>query len=665
MPGEIIELRRLRSKAVGGRPMPRLTRLLADLGSACYDEGIGHTSPTCSPFGSTKPMKLEKLGPYRIGRLIGRGGMGEVYEGVHEETGEQAAVKILSPAMARSEGFRERFEAEIDSLRKLRHPHIVELYGYGEHEGTLFYSMELVDGRSLEDELCSERRFDWREVTTIAIQLCRALKHAHDHGIIHRDLKPANILLTPDDQVKLLDFGIARLFGGNHVTSAGGVLGTADYMSPEQADGRSVTDRCDQYSLGCVMYALATGGPPFTSSSLPKLLQMQRFAKPEPVRKYAPDMPEELERIVFQLLEKDPENRYPNVMVLARQLAAMKQALSRPVEEDDFHVSQQTERIELPPASHEGLAVTRVSEPADESPSVTAARLDVTQDATAAPSRGSGSETLALQEPTPPPATNHFTSMQEELARQQEQQAESWVSFAAPLAVLLVVVGLAAAGVWYLMRPESADALYARINQAAADEGPENWSRIAPDIKKFLEHHAEDPRSEEVTAYQEQLELERAERRLRLLVRQAGQGTELSPLERTYIEAMRYADADPERAIVRLDALVTLHGDHDDLNEPQRQCLALAQRQLARLQRDVQGYVDEHLTMLNSRLTEAESVQADDPERARRIWQALIELYEDKPWATAAVAEAQRHLAALPQEEPSTEEAEASNVAEE
>ena len=137
MPGEIIELRRLRSKAIGGRPMPRLTRLLADLGSACYDEGIGHTSPTCSPFGSTKPMKLEKLGPYRIGRLIGRGGMGEVYEGVHEETGEQAAVKILSPAMARSEGFRERFEAEIDSLRKLRHPHIVELYGYGEHEGTI------------------------------------------------------------------------------------------------------------------------------------------------------------------------------------------------------------------------------------------------------------------------------------------------------------------------------------------------------------------------------------------------------------------------------------------------------------------------------------------------------------------------------------------------
>ena len=206
------------------------------------------------------------------------------------------AIKALTPHLAMAEGFRERFEAEIESLKTLRHEGIVRLYGYGEQDGVLFYSMELVDGTSLEDELKAGRRFNWREVTNIAIQLSLALKHAHDHGIVHRDIKPANILLYDDDQVKLADFGIARLFGTNQLTTAGGVLGTADYMSPEQADGRPVTARCDQYSLGGVMYALLAGRPPFRAKNLPQMLQLQRFAKPEPVRRYAPDTPEQLER---------------------------------------------------------------------------------------------------------------------------------------------------------------------------------------------------------------------------------------------------------------------------------------------------------------------------------------------------------------------------------
>ena len=122
---------------------------------------------------------------------------------------------------------------------------------------------------------------------------------------MHRDIKPANILLFGDDRVKLADFGIARLFGTTQLTTAGGVLGTADYMSPEQADGRPVTARCDQYSLGGVMYALLAGRPPFRAKNLPQMLQLQRFAKPEPVRRYAPDTPEQLERVIMQLLGEE------------------------------------------------------------------------------------------------------------------------------------------------------------------------------------------------------------------------------------------------------------------------------------------------------------------------------------------------------------------------
>ena len=150
------------------------------------------------------------------------------------------AIKALTPHLAMAEGFRERFEAEIESLKTLRHEGIVRLYGYGEQDGVLFYSMELVEGISLEDELKAGRRFNWREVTNIAIQLSLALKHAHDHGIVHRDIKPANILLYGDEHVKLADFGIARLFGTT----------SADDGRRRAGDGRLHVARAGRWPAG-------------------------------------------------------------------------------------------------------------------------------------------------------------------------------------------------------------------------------------------------------------------------------------------------------------------------------------------------------------------------------------------------------------------------------
>ncbi|HEY2147397.1 MAG TPA: serine/threonine-protein kinase, partial [Pirellulales bacterium] len=201
-------------------------------------------------------MQLEQLGPYRIGRRIGRGGMGTVYHGTNVESGQPAAIKVLSARLAIEEGFRERFETEIETLKKLKHPNIVRLYGFGEEAGYLYYVMELVEGTNVEDELQARRRFNWREATHLGIKLAKALKHAHDHGVIHRDIKPANLLLTQNDDIKLADFGIARLFGNTRLTSDGGLIGTAEYMAPEQADGRPVTFHCDLYSLGGVLFAM-------------------------------------------------------------------------------------------------------------------------------------------------------------------------------------------------------------------------------------------------------------------------------------------------------------------------------------------------------------------------------------------------------------------------
>src|SRR5262245_64743113 len=137
-------------------------------------------------------MPLERLGPYKLEKTLGRGGMGAVYVGLNEQSGERAAVKVLSGHLADDDNFRERFKQEIETLKRLLHPNIVQLFGYGEEDGHLFYVMELVEGHSLQDELLSGRRFSWREVTRIGVDIAHALKHAHDRGIIHRDLKPAN-----------------------------------------------------------------------------------------------------------------------------------------------------------------------------------------------------------------------------------------------------------------------------------------------------------------------------------------------------------------------------------------------------------------------------------------------------------------------------------------
>jgi serine/threonine-protein kinase len=254
--------------------------------------------------------------------------MGTVFEGVNVDTNQPAAVKVLNPHLAAEEGFRQRFEIEIETLKKLKHANIVRLYGFGEQDGHVYYAMELVHGQSMEDELQAGRRFDWRETTRLAIKLSRALKHAHDHGVIHRDLKPANLLLTSEGDLKLADFGIARLFGNTRLTSTGGPIGTAEYMAPEQGDGRSVTPHCDLYSLGGVLFAMLAGRPPFRGGSLLELLQHHRYSEPPPVTRFAPDVPQELAEIIARLLSKEPADRGANALVLARQLAAMEHGLS-------------------------------------------------------------------------------------------------------------------------------------------------------------------------------------------------------------------------------------------------------------------------------------------------------------------------------------------------
>lgn len=260
------------------------------------------------------------IGPYFIEKKLGSGGMGTVYLGRHKETGELAAVKLLPAAMAREPGFVARFEREIAAMKQLKSSHIVELYESGEDHDTFFYAMEYVAGETLADRLEREKRLPWRDVVDIGVQICSALKAAHNSGVIHRDLKPSNLLIREDGFVKLADFGVAQVFASGKLTATGGILGTAEYMSPEQAQGARATKHSDIYSLGAVMYVMLTGRPPFTGKSALDVIQKHRFAQFDSVKRLVPDIPFWLDEIVCQCLSKKPESRYPDAYVLSLRL---------------------------------------------------------------------------------------------------------------------------------------------------------------------------------------------------------------------------------------------------------------------------------------------------------------------------------------------------------
>jgi serine/threonine-protein kinase len=577
-------------------------------------------------------MKLQQLGPYRLGKKLGQGGMGSVYEGVDVETGEPAAVKVLTPILAAEEGFRVRFEAEIDSLKKLRHPNIVRLYGYGEQEGTLFYAMELVHGTSLEDELRAGRRFDWREVTAMAIKLCRALKHAHDHGVIHRDLKPANLLLTPDGDVKLSDFGIARLFGNTRLTADGGVLGTAEYMAPEQADGRAVTERCDQYSLGGVMYALLAGRPPFRAKTMVEMLQLQRYAEPEPVTRYAPQTPAELARIIHQMLEKDPQRRFANVLILARSLEAMERGLSVSMSRGGDFVLAPDERS----ASLSSLGPQPATlSPEELAPSAAAGHAGASEIEATEATVAFGSPEQKASLPLPPAADaqeaegKRFTKVEPEQDWRATEPAEAGAGLLSPQTLLLVLsLALLLAAGWYLMQPPSADKLYDQIEQAAAEGNLETMRASMPKIEMFLEHYGHDPRADQVRALAEE-------------------ARQTHPAQRAFTEAKRLALVYPELAAEKLRALIDVYDDGKETPESVRRVVRQSEQKLKQLREQIAERADDDREMVASRLARAAGMAADRPSEARRIYQGVVTLYRDKSWAGELVQKARTALEAM------------------
>jgi serine/threonine protein kinase len=273
-------------------------------------------------------------GRYRLTRLMGEGGMGQVYEGYHETLDRKVAVKVLLPRFAYEPKFRERFLREAKAASKVRHPNVVQILDFGDTPGgSVYFAMEFLEGRDLQTLLRQEGRLAWPKARPLLLQIVSALAAAHESRIIHRDLKPANFFITEargrQDLVKVLDFGIAKLAAATgpeesalaqSLTGTGEVFGTAKYMAPEQAYGASDDPRVDIYSLGIVAYEMLTGQVPFTGVSVFDIVTRHVNEPPRPPRELVPDIPPAVEAIILRAIAKRPEDRFASMEVMEQAL---------------------------------------------------------------------------------------------------------------------------------------------------------------------------------------------------------------------------------------------------------------------------------------------------------------------------------------------------------
>jgi len=562
------------------------------------------------------------IGPYEIESELGAGGMGTVYRAIHVETSEAVAVKVLLASMAREPGLVERFRREVESLQTLTNPHIVRFLDSGEHEGTYYYAMELVEGETLTQRLGRVKRLGWEDVIEISVQVCRALKAAHDAGIIHRDLKPGNLMLTCDDVVKLTDFGVAQIFAAGKLTATGGIVGTAEYMSPEQAQGRKAHPSSDLYSLGAVMYCMLTGRPPFVGRSTVQIIQQQRYGQFDPPRSIVPEIPRWLDEVVCRLMSKQPEDRYPDAYVLGLRLTEIPRKLA---------LSQGE------PADPEPDDTTSVYRLADlEDDSATQGSGDLTMSATAVTADALPRAEAAVESGG---ATLARDLMKIEIQRQaQRGRWSGWLNSTPGLMGALLLVVSIGALMWGLgrMSPDQRFAEGVRLLELADPDWQTARDRyLAPLV-------AEDPLRwrDKAAVYLERIEQLEAESRSRPSRRlQAGDASEVTRFLRLAREYKRLGDR--ARAIRIVESVLELvEGQQGWESEA-----GVARGLLKQWQGELVGAPSDS-KLATGALARARTAQEGGRiEEARRVWQSIVELYAGDTSARDAVEEARRGLA--------------------
>ena len=270
---------------------------------------------------------LEQIGKYKILEKIGEGAMGEVYRAHDPVLNRFVAVKTISAELGADDTLRKRFEREAQSAARLNHPNIITVFDYGEEQGKIFMAMELLDGSDLKQAIARRAPLSLDDKLSVVDQILEGLAFAHAHDIVHRDLKPANVHLLGNGQVKIMDFGLARL-GGSEMTRVGMVMGTPHYMSPEQVRGERADARSDVFAVGCVFYELLTYRKPFDADSMHSVLFKVMQEEPPPVHELTPGIPAVLTQVVDRAMAKDATQRFQNASEFRSALHRAMQAVA-------------------------------------------------------------------------------------------------------------------------------------------------------------------------------------------------------------------------------------------------------------------------------------------------------------------------------------------------
>ncbi len=290
------------------------------------------------------PFIGQQLGAYTIQSKLGEGGMARVYKGYHARLRREVAIKVILSQIADKEGFKARFEREAQLIASLQHPNIVAVYDFGETDNVTYLVMQYVGGGTLRDQLRGGHALDPRQAILYSQEMAKALHHAHLRGIVHRDVKPQNMLVSATDHNQLLlsDFGIAKLYDNSNevtmlsttgselrndpsLTSVDQIVGTAEYMSPEQINGKPVDARTDVYALGIVLYQMLAGEVPFHSTTIQGLLFQHVYTPPRPIREVNPNVPEVLGQITAKAMAKAPEDRFQSAEAMTQALESANQ----------------------------------------------------------------------------------------------------------------------------------------------------------------------------------------------------------------------------------------------------------------------------------------------------------------------------------------------------
>lgn len=585
-------------------------------------------------------MNQQRLGPYELQSVLGRGGMGTVYRAVDSNTGATVAVKALAPTLSLDDHFRLRFESEIETMTKMDHPNIVRILGYGQDEGNLFFAMELVEGKSLFALQKEGMLFDWRQVMRISLDVCAGLQHAHNRGIIHRDLKPGNLIRENSGNVKITDFGIAKTFGSSQLTGEGSVLGTMDFMAPEQAQGGKVTPRSDLYSLGAVMYTLLSRRPPLKAETLEQTIRNLTSVKPESIRKLVPSVPQEFAAVIHRLLEKDPQKRFATSLALSKYLLDLQTQLRDTAEAKTEASGEEFVTREISRADKTKGDDFTVDPKATKPPNTACDVVQGTRGKPAARTSAVESDTRAVPAAEAPIAIaqpDFFSTVERVKTPSETDLRPTRASSIWPLALALaVVLAILGAGLYAAFRRPTPDELLAQIDASA-----DSPIRVQESIDLFLKFYPEHERAGDVQQLDDISKAVRFRNSLERRNRSLGAGT-LGSIEKQFLEL---TDFDSPGDYKKLLAMITVLEANANLDNISRRILDAARAYSHKFRLDVERQASQGRQRIQSAL---DSCDTADAETARNICESVIELYANQAWAQDLIALARHKLEQIP-----------------